>query len=246
MLEDCNQNGLADSCEKQVSVNLSSGRLSPFGFVSPHTWVIRDAVRAVAGEAVVGGLGGDFIGFRFLAQGDFSGSLEFVRVTVGGIVMQDVFSYGGADCSPSWGQIWLTIDEFNGAIGADGALRVVMEPSIAVDAALCGGETWIEVEVAYTGAASSDCNANGLLDSCEIAAGYAPDSNGNGIIDACESPLAPCRVDFDGSGSVDGADLGLLLAAWSSSTPAFDLNSDGIVDGADMGLMLAAWGSCDN
>ena len=46
-------------------------------------------------------------------------------------------------------------------------------------------------------------------------------------------------ADIDGNGNVDGADLGLLLAGWGSSSP--DLNGDGVVDGSDLGLLLAAW-----
>jgi hypothetical protein len=47
--------------------------------------------------------------------------------------------------------------------------------------------------------------------------------------------------DLDGNGVVDGADLGLLLAGWGSSSP--DLDGNGTVDGADLGLLLAAWGT---
>jgi agmatine/peptidylarginine deiminase len=58
-------------------------------------------------------------------------------------------------------------------------------------------------------------------------------------------PAPSCPSDFDASGSVDGADLGQLLAAWGPCAEcAFDLNGDGIVDGADLGEMLAAWGAC--
>ncbi|MBM4114705.1 MAG: hypothetical protein FJ252_02370 [Phycisphaerae bacterium] len=46
-------------------------------------------------------------------------------------------------------------------------------------------------------------------------------------------------ADIDGNGNVDGADLGLLLAGWGSSSP--DVNGDGVVDGSDLGLLLAAW-----
>lgn len=47
--------------------------------------------------------------------------------------------------------------------------------------------------------------------------------------------------DVNGDGAVDGADLGLLLGAWDTSTPDADLNDDGIVDGADLGLLLGNW-----
>jgi polyhydroxybutyrate depolymerase len=56
---------------------------------------------------------------------------------------------------------------------------------------------------------------------------------------------APCTADLDGSGTVDGADLGGLLSAWGpcSSCPA-DLDGNGTVDGADLGKLLASWATC--
>lgn len=56
---------------------------------------------------------------------------------------------------------------------------------------------------------------------------------------------APCPADLNGDGSVGGADLGLLLAAWGpcAGCPE-DLNGDGVVNGADIGLLLASWGNC--
>ena len=47
--------------------------------------------------------------------------------------------------------------------------------------------------------------------------------------------------DVNGDGTVNGADLGMLLSAWGTSNPAADLNGDGVVDGADLGLVLASW-----
>ena len=47
--------------------------------------------------------------------------------------------------------------------------------------------------------------------------------------------------DLNGDGSVNGADLGLLIAAWGSNDPAADLNGDGIVNGGDLGPLLAFW-----
>ncbi len=54
------------------------------------------------------------------------------------------------------------------------------------------------------------------------------------------SAIVP-NPDLDGSGFVDGADLGLLLSAWETNDCNADLTGDGIVDGADLGLMLSAW-----
>jgi len=49
-------------------------------------------------------------------------------------------------------------------------------------------------------------------------------------------------ADFNGDGLVNGADVGLLLAAWGpcAGCPE-DLNDDGVVNGADLGLLLSEW-----
>ena len=63
-------------------------------------------------------------------------------------------------------------------------------------------------------------------------------------------PSCPCAADLNGDCLVDGADLGLLIAAWGScgkggaGCPG-DLNGDAQVDGADLGLMVAEWGCTD-
>lgn len=55
-------------------------------------------------------------------------------------------------------------------------------------------------------------------------------------------PAAACAsvADLDCNGSVDGADLGLMLGAWG--TAGADLDGDGVTDGADLGILLGAWG----
>jgi hypothetical protein len=57
-------------------------------------------------------------------------------------------------------------------------------------------------------------------------------------------PEAPCAADLDGSGLVDGADLTILLGAWSSAKSPADLNGDSTVDAADMAVLLNSWGPC--
>jgi len=49
-------------------------------------------------------------------------------------------------------------------------------------------------------------------------------------------------ADFNLDGSVDGADLGVLLGQWGQSGgPLADLNGSGTVDGADLGILLGEW-----
>lgn len=48
--------------------------------------------------------------------------------------------------------------------------------------------------------------------------------------------------DFNGDGLVNGADVGLLLAAWGSCRGCpEDLDENGVVNGADLGLLLVYW-----
>ncbi len=63
------------------------------------------------------------------------------------------------------------------------------------------------------------------------------------MLDDISLSVAECgsTADINLDGFVNGADLGLLLAAWDSDACEADLNSDGFVDGADLGLLLADW-----
>lgn len=51
-----------------------------------------------------------------------------------------------------------------------------------------------------------------------------------------------CTGDLDGSGTVDGLDLGKLLSAWGSV--GGDITGDGTTDGNDLGQLLSFWGAC--
>ncbi len=53
--------------------------------------------------------------------------------------------------------------------------------------------------------------------------------------------IAPSDPDLNGSGSVDAADLALLLGAWNTVGPGFDLTGDCIVDASDLAVLLGAW-----
>ena len=78
------------------------------------------------------------------------------------------------------------------------------------------------------------------------------DLDGDGVFEPISSVatkvvLPDCQADLNGDGVVNGADLGLMLAAWGTpGSPGVDsdLNHDGTTNGADLGLLLAAWGPC--
>ena len=53
----------------------------------------------------------------------------------------------------------------------------------------------------------------------------------------------PLPADLNGDGSVDGADMTILLGAWGTDDSVADLNQDGTVGGPDLTELLAAWGA---
>jgi len=59
------------------------------------------------------------------------------------------------------------------------------------------------------------------------------------VWEGCGGPGVP--GDLNGDGVVDGADLGILLAAWGGDDAAADLDGNGVVDGADLASLLADW-----
>ena len=238
LIEDCNGNGYGDSCEKQLFVTATSPKLGPIGALQPRVFSIAGAVPALEPDAVT---------IRVKGRGDFSGDLESVRVRIGTAFDRTALA-GTADClePAGWQSFTMSATDFNASFDPDGSLKVRLDPSVAVDHALCPGGSWVQVQLEYLGAASTDCNLNGLLDGCEIAAGLAPDTNSNGIPDACDNPIISCPTDFDANLATDGSDLAYLLGAWGTAAAAFDLDDDGIVNGADLAVLLGAWGPCVN
>lgn len=96
-----------------------------------------------------------------------------------------------------------------------------------------------------------DCNANGLIDGCEITAGTAPDVNHNGVIDPCEHPW-PCHEDYNQDGDIGtDRDIEDFFACLSGRCCAVcgsaDFNGDGDV-GTDQDIeaffRVLAGGNC--
>jgi hypothetical protein len=87
---------------------------------------------------------------------------------------------------------------------------------------------------------------------CDVGVPVAPGvkataptlGNTAGGFSACRPP---CAGDVDGSSTVNGVDLAVVLANWgvpSAQYPNADTNGDGLVDGTDLATVLAGWGAC--
>ncbi len=72
--------------------------------------------------------------------------------------------------------------------------------------------------------------------------------DGGGVeISSDPCPQPPCPADLVTDGSVNGADVAVLLNFWGTdgaSYPGVDLDGDGLVGGADLATLLGAWGAC--
>ncbi len=132
--------------------------------------------------------------------------------------------------------------EFNGELYGVGPFSFTIQ-GVEWDIARFDGETW-------RGFGRSNINWPNTLKVTEDGRGMLTCggfSHFNGVptggMVRLECPFdEPCPADLDGNGTVNGADLGLLVAGWG--TPAADINGDGTTDGGDVGLMAAAWGDC--
>jgi hypothetical protein len=56
--------------------------------------------------------------------------------------------------------------------------------------------------------------------------------------------IQTCQGDIDEDGTVDVADILIVIANWGASGGPADLNNDGTVDVADILILIAAWGEC--
>lgn len=124
----------------------------------------------------------------------------------------------------------------NAIIGANGADAAYLFGD--VDGDDCNGNGTVDTCDILAGNAF-DCNANFVLDVCDIANGTSEDANENGIPDECE-----CPGDLNGDGTVNVADLLVLLADWGQNGGPADINGDGVVNTEDLLLLLASWGEC--
>lgn len=112
-----------------------------------------------------------------------------------------------------------------------------------------GSSATIDVNTLFVGSiiatASITLNTNATIWGRALALNGAVTMDTN---DVTITPTCGCfnDPDFNDDCEVDGADLGLLLAAWNGDECFYDLNADGIVngavDGGDLGILLAAWG----
>lgn len=127
---------------------------------------------------------------------------------------------GSVPCDPAW-----PVDP---AVQADDLVGMDYPMLQLVYAGACGG----------TGV---DLAAAGLQQARYVRISVPANAASVPEVDAVVAVRVPiASADLDGSGAVDGTDLGLLLGAWGTAGPG-DLDGSGVVDGTDLGVLLGAW-----
>ena len=212
---------------KAPSFERHSGNLGAIGFNAPRAFTFT-ALPAPVGSATL----------TIRARGDFDLTSEFLTLRLNGVLRNELlFAENANDCPSSPDSIALALpyDELT-ALLSNGSLTVGLEASRGVSATQCN-DALCEISLRYESVAE-DCNANGVLDSCEIATG-APDADADRVLDECEY----ARGDFNLDGQVGTQDLDFLLSNWGAVNPDLgDINGDGVIAVQDLVILLHHWG----
>ena len=183
---DCDADGTGDACES--SVLLSTGNMGAIGTgvttsgtlvdVAPTLFPVTVTVRAV---------------------GDFNLATEYATLRMaGGIITSTLFQVG-SDCpaTPDTAVFVLSASQWNALVAASpaGAMAVTIQGNSLVNPAQCSSPY---AELTARVAVVPDCNGNGTIDSCDIAAGVEQDCNQNSVPDSCDVASGAADVDVDG------------------------------------------------
>jgi hypothetical protein len=228
---DCNENGLLDECETGPETMLQSPMMSPIHYNSPQTFVLNDTPIAAAGDVML----------TVRAVGDFGDNSqncmnENLTVYFNGLYLGNLFSVHGRDCGdpPQEETVIVSAATFNEAING-GSNQILLAPNHRVDSN-CGEANFVQVDLVYL--PTGDCNRNGTLDACDIAAGHSIDIDADSLPDECEPDCNGNMIpddheiaqgtsfDCDGNGIPDDCEI--------TDAEGTDCNANGIPDACDL------------
>ena len=210
LLLDCDADGTPDICEGAVVVSAVSPDFAPFGNGFPADFTFTSLPAAYGPNPTL----------KIDVTSDLNLASEYIGVSFDGGTQVFYFVADGSDCGNDSVTHSFTVPNFNQLV-ADGSLQVRIVATGTVDALQCP-DSRLRMTLTYAGLPeSSDCNGNGLLDTCEIGTGAAFDCNGNGRIDTCDVANG-LGTDCNGNGKLDSCDL--------ASGQSTDLDGNGVLD----------------
>jgi hypothetical protein len=215
-ITDCNGNGVHDADDLYPVTYVSTGNM---GTLTGPTQ--RSSTRPITALP----RSGESVTVRVDALGDLDSSSEYLIVRLSNAavpassVVRNLFVNDGQGC-PAVAQtasFSLTSSEFLTLMGnGTGNLKIDVTPTAAVGGtdSACQSRSSVAVTLSYRIVNTSiDCNGNGLIDACEIAAGSQADCNGNGIPDACDI-ASGAASDVNGNAVPDSCE-------WLVGSPAY-------------------------
>ena len=233
---DCNSNGILDTCDIAAGVSLDcDGDEIPDDCLIA-TYIARGDVLAPLAAATaltqlfegVPPASADVV-ITIDALGDLGALTEEIDIQLNGTSIGTVYTFTGAECpanSPTE-LIILDANTFN-ALTPTGTAQFTLTPSALVDAALCA-DSFITIELEYSGVVAHDCNGNSIPDICDLIAGTSSDCNGNAIPDECDI-AAGTSTDADASTIPDECEYTPFVRG--------DTNTDGSIELADVIYLL--------
>ena len=239
---DCNGNGVPDECDLSATAASIEGSLTPIGSGFNRTFTVPSAFPA-AGDVTV----------SVTAAADLNASNEYLDLTINGLPAVRLYETGGQQCVPTATMAVLPASAFNLAIAGGDATIGLAAPS-TVSAAECPG-SFGTIALSYTPIV--DCNANGNLDACDIAAATSTDLNGNGIADDCEADCNANQIpddyeiaqginpDCNANGVPDACDIAAETSADCNLNQVpddceVDCNANGVPDDCDIAAATSA------
>ncbi|ANM31291.1 hypothetical protein ABI59_19500 [Acidobacteria bacterium Mor1] len=214
-VDDCNANIRPDSCDLASAgpgYAETSPEFQPYGGNASQSWTVPAAFAANGSVTLT-----------VRALSDLDATTEYVEIELNGVPLGRLFEGGGNNCSESVANLIIDADTFNSAVAGGDAVFQFTSPS-AVNRGECGSSR-IQADLSYE--AIVDCNSNGTVDGCDIAAG-ADDVNLNGLPDECEP-------DCNGNGTPDDYDVSQGISP--------DCNGNGLPDSCD--IAAATSDDCD-
>jgi len=270
---DCNTNNVPDGCETDVSTRtfvFNSGVLAPLDAANEQQAVFYSAPEAVGDVTLAFEAVGDLDSDDFPESvrihlfphvpgcgADFGGWCTIGNVFVG--------SANGCSGGPNFGSLPVAAGLYNAIVAANGgALDILMDPGANVGP--CAG-SYIVATASYT--TVSDCNGNGVPDSCDIDDATSPDCNGNGVPDECDvaggtSPdcdgnVVPdeCDPNCNGDAEPDACEIDVAeqdcngdgicnaeqITGCAGDSDCADCNANGTPDVCD--ILISDGGLCD-
>lgn len=230
-VSDCNENGVPDSCEFGSTLFVFEGApVSPFSASAPASWTFRVSGRAEESVSV-----------STMAASDLSSVSESVQVYLNDLLIGDVYDFSTTDCASVVDLIAISAEDFNSAaIQNGGFITIELRPVSAVGSQCTA--SYASVTVTATINEVSDCDANGVIDYCQILDDPTLDMDGTGVLDSCE---AACVADITGDGVLNFDDINAFVLYYLASAPQADLDKNGVLNLDDIAAFATSFiGGC--